>query len=109
VLDPGAAEKAKEKKWDRAQLNKHLKGTVHSRREQIILAFNAVKKANLGIAPCPLCPEITFMSSASWLKHCKRLCMQAPPPRRFVPHYRYSLSSHQHPTLNLGLTGLMGA
>jgi len=69
-LDPSASKAAKEKKFTRAQLHKHLKGKAHTRREQLISAFNTLKSALGGSkVACPFCPERTYQTAAKWLQH----------------------------------------
>jgi hypothetical protein len=69
ISDLTATQEQKDKKRSRAQLNKHLKGKVHTRREQLITAFNGIKAASGGSAPCPGCPKRSYRTAAKWLVH----------------------------------------
>jgi hypothetical protein len=54
-----------------AKLNAHLKGSKHSRKEQLTRGFNMDKKANGGKAGCPLCPPAlkSFTNAKRFLEH----------------------------------------
>ena len=64
---------AKDKRWRRAQLEKHMQGKLHTRREKLVRAFNELKIARCtGSATCPLCPNRSYKSAAKWLVHVER-------------------------------------
>jgi len=64
---------AKDKRWRRAQLEKHMKGKVHTRRKELIRAFNELKIAGCtGSASRPLCPDRSYRTAAKWLVHVER-------------------------------------
>lgn len=68
-LDRTVSHVTKDRKWNRAQLEKHIEGRVHARREELIRAFHKFKAAGCtGSALCPSCPK-SYKTVAKWLTH----------------------------------------
>jgi hypothetical protein len=68
-LDPTSTPKMRAKRFNRAQLNNHLKGNRHTRRQQIIEAFQAVKTAGAAKVECPMCTGREYGTASKWLQH----------------------------------------
>ncbi|KAI4609152.1 hypothetical protein J4E83_008793 [Alternaria metachromatica] len=72
-FDRTMSQAIKDTKWNRAQLEKHMQEKVHTRREELINAFNELKIAGCtGSASCPLCPDWSYKTAAKWLVHVER-------------------------------------
>ena len=72
-FDLKALQAAKDEKWHRAQLEKHMQGKLHTRREKLVRAFNELKIAGCtGSTSRPLCPDRSYRTAAKWLVHVER-------------------------------------
>ena len=65
-FDLKALQAAKDKKWNRAQFEKHMEEKVHTRREELIRVFNKLKIARCtGSASCPVCLDRSYTTAVS--------------------------------------------
>jgi hypothetical protein len=63
-------EATKATKFTLSKLDAHLKGKVHSRREQLRRAFKLERGTKYsGKVACPVCPGMTFEKDGKFLNH----------------------------------------
>jgi hypothetical protein len=55
--------------FTRSLLNKHYKGSFHTRRERLIRAFNAVKKAAASRESVSCCESRSYKTVVKFLQH----------------------------------------
>lgn len=70
-LSPGSTPDQKEKKWNLAQLNKHLKSDVHNPEKGLRRAANDVVAAG-GKPSCPCCQK-EYQTAGALIKHVKKM------------------------------------
>ncbi|KAI8937069.1 hypothetical protein NX059_006288 [Plenodomus lindquistii] len=70
-LDPTTDDKARDQLYVRANLNKHLKSSRHTRESQLKKACNAILAAGGKSAQiaCPMCTNRKFGTTNAWVKH----------------------------------------